>query len=583
MSISTKTFHVVQQLILIILFQMLWLTVFTLFLGAVSCAENYQNKDDNAAKLFLKKFKLLLAENAKLDTERKKIVRYWNEENKINSHFLNSCCYSYISGRITFIKEIEQANILIEKHNLTYQLPILKYREFLNVDKYETSLNLTVIECNVTIRIAMLNDKLNELDYLNSETNAITNNTYGHSIDITDVREIAIPAKKIIVKSIKECMKEVELIRQYCLENEVVCDDPSLTNDEYYENKIRNAKDDLLKLNDLLSAYVVYQYVQPTVFSLVFVISFTGNCILLVIFYKDKKFRIPQNMIIFNLALGDSLSLIINLPLYHAYLATGAYNGTRETARIIMFCRYFSFGLSVFSTVALCLQRYSATLKASNYIGHILRQSTSRSAKMVNASIWFVAGVMAIPHAVHSDVYFFDTFMKKRKLYITTIQVIYLLQLITLGILPFLAIAVLSWLTVRRFRIRAKKIPEDIPQLNRSYQIKILSRSTVVTAITPIVFACAWLPFLSFLALRNFGNLDINSLPDATMNVIACSLLFLGCSFNPIGLYVASGKFRRYMRTMFGLGPRKSSLKYQPKRDQMKALSAEPPTRVSDF
>ena len=177
--------------------------------------------------------------------------------------------------------------------------------------------------------------------------------------------------------------------------------------------------------------------------------------------------------------------------------------------------------------------------------------------------IWLLATIFALPRAVHGDIYIYETYSAGKKTYKTQVQVVTTLELIVLSVIPFVTISVLSWFTVRHFEDRARRIPPDIPKLHRTYQLELLSRSTKVIMASPVLFACTSLPFFLFYSLRTFLTPDINSPPDTVIKVVSTSLIFLGCSFNPIGLYLASGNFRHYMRAMFGFGPRKSSLKFK--------------------
>ncbi|PSN55719.1 hypothetical protein C0J52_09006 [Blattella germanica] len=549
--------------------------VMIIIIGVVS------SMDDDLSQARFDSFKHDLLEAIEIDKEIDKqhneLAQYFEERSGIGSLELRNSCNSYVSARRQFLTKIININKFIEQYHLNIHKPRLANHTFLQVDQYEKEIRKTQEECFATVRIIRLNEKIIKLSYRNNNnSNDIEN---GDLIHTTSIKENAIPIKNGVVRELQNCRSEAESIKQYCYEKHLDCNKTQILNESYYETEIQKLEKNVQDLQNYLDAVAITNYVQPTVYALVFIVGFVGNFLLLYIFYRNRKCRKPQNMIIFNLALSDTLSLIINLPLFYAYGATGAF-GIKVTSLIIMFCRYLCFSLSVFSTVALCLQRYSATLKASNYVGHILRQSTSKSAKVANACIWILACMFAIPFGVHSDIYFFETYQDKKNIYMHSIQVIYMFQLMALGILPLIVISVLSWLTVRSFNERCKKIPVDIPQLHREYQIRVLSRSTRIIKMCPVVFASTWLPFFLFYALRNFFDLDINSKSDAMMKVIVTSLLFLGCSVNPIGLYVASGNFRHYMRSIFGLGPRKSSLKYQHQEERpSNCISIEPSTQ----
>ncbi|KAJ9582295.1 hypothetical protein L9F63_003424 [Diploptera punctata] len=492
---------------------------------------------------------------------------------------LKENCTLYVSQRKIYIDNVTQINNFVDKYNLTAFKSELMHHPFLNVPKLRESLNTTDLLCSICKRKLVLNESLEQLNNLNRKANSFSNKKVDNStIKFSDLRNKAIPKKETILEKIINCTSEVYSINELCNNNNLtkICNS-NILNISYWLELRNNITDDLTKLKETVFVYLTINYVQPILYIAVFISGFFGNTILLIIFFRNEKIRKPQNMIIFNLALADTLSLICNLPLNYVFEKISlTEEGTFLPAQIFHFSRILCLGLSAFSTVALCLQRFSATLKASNYIGFILRQSSKDSATKVIASIWISAIIFAIPRAVHGDIYIYEKFNSRKTMYEVPIQIVTTVELMCFSITPFIIISILSWYTVRHFQERAEKIPADIPELNKTYQLEMLSRSTKVIMLSPIIFACTSLPFFFFYSLRNFFQLDINSPRDTLLKVITNTLLFLSCSFNPIGLYMASGNFRRCTRQIFGLGPCKKSLKYaQRERQQLRLASSE--------
>jgi hypothetical protein len=144
---------------------------------------------------------------------------------------------------------------------------------------------------------------------------------------------------------------------------------------------------------------------------------------------------------------------------------------------------------------------------------------------------------------------------------------LFLIDLIGLSFIPVAVMTVLYWFTVRHLKFRALRLPADLPELQKAYQRKTLSRSKNIMTLTPIVFAVTSLPYYLYVTIDSFLGSDINSLSYTIIKGVLYCLIFVNCTFNPAALYFTSGTFRRYIRMHFFWCRRKKDkrIKQKPK------------------
>jgi len=296
---------------------------------------------------------------------------------------------------------------------------------------------------------------------------------------------------------------------------------------------------------------VVNNYVRPSVFIIIFVVGLAANGVLITIFVRYPKICKYRNMIILNLTIADTLTLLVNLLAAHLYDSLSSWTVSPASAQIFMFHRFLFFGASVFSVVALCLQRFSTSLKISDSSVFILRQSTKPNSILRIAAIWTLAVVFALPHSLYGSLYFNDSFNTNVELHSKMLTVLFMIDVFSLSIIPTRAMTTLYWLIARHLKLRAQQLPADMPEYHRTYQRKVLSRSKIITMLTPIVFAVTSLPYYVYIVVDHFWGTNINSLTYTIVKAILYCLIFVNCIFNPATLYFTSGTFRHYIKMHF--------------------------------
>jgi hypothetical protein len=146
-------------------------------------------------------------------------------------------------------------------------------------------------------------------------------------------------------------------------------------------------------------------YIVPVVFGIIFIAGVVGNGSLLMMFWRHKDMRSVPNTLIFNLALGDLLVLVVSVPFTSTIYTFESWPYGTFMCKFTEFAKDTSVGVSVFTLTALSADRYFA-------IVHPVRKrvSGSRSKRMICSIvfIWILAVGLALPGALFSHIMTFD-------------------------------------------------------------------------------------------------------------------------------------------------------------------------------
>jgi r-opsin len=460
----------------------------------------------------------------------------------------------YVESREEFIAQIHVLKAYIEQCNLTQSLPSLENFTFLNEIRWKEELNQTKNELSKLEQVLNLYKLLLKLN----ETNEYANNVTKQFKVEGKKRHLksAINLTEELVQDTKSFIQEVSKVRNFTISHNLTGVITNvwieqLLDIQYWKYLLKNKTEDLLLLQKTKIPPVISQYVRPTLFVIVFVVGLAENGVLITIFARYPKIRKYRNMIILNLSIADTLSLIVNLPVFHLYESVLAWGSSPETAQIFMFYRFVCFGLSVFSALALCLQRFSTTLKLSDRSGTILRQSTRHNCILIIAAVWALSIVFAVPHGLYSCVYFEECFNTNVEFHSKIANALFSVDLTCLSIIPAIIISTLNCLTVRHLKLREQSLPVNMPQEQKAYQRKLLIRSKNIIILTPVIFAATSFPYYFYITVGSFLGIDINSLSYTIVKGVSYCMIFVNCIFNPVALYFTSGTFRHYINMHF--------------------------------
>jgi Leucine-rich repeat (LRR) protein len=308
------------------------------------------------------------------------------------------------------------------------------------------------------------------------------------------------------------------------------CDNDN-NHDNYYANYIARAYE--------YSAFLQH-YVPLPVFVAVFTFGAAGNVTLLLIIIFNREMRTLPNMYIFNLALSDLISLIINMPTIHKYLKSLVLPYNDTTCQIFAFFIRLSVGLSAYFLSVLSIQRYHVTVNPLQY--RTSSQGTWRVAVATVCGVWILAAVFAIPTALseHADIYCFvfdNTKYYKR---------VVLFELLVSCILPLCVIVFSYVMTARHIMKSALPISDGVqhPQGNaRKNTAKIVLGLSIVFVISYVPYHIIWV----YHTYHTYDTYDTEQALRVTRSVSTCLLVFNSC-FNPVALCCTSSAFRRHFK-----------------------------------
>jgi hypothetical protein len=106
------------------------------------------------------------------------------------------------------------------------------------------------------------------------------------------------------------------------------------------------------------------QYVEPISLGLILLFGDLGNGFLIFIFISHPDMRTGPNICIINLAIGDCLSPILNLPLRYWDILNVSWDLGVAMCKLFMAARDVTVGVTVFSVVALSAQRYAIAARS---------------------------------------------------------------------------------------------------------------------------------------------------------------------------------------------------------------------------
>lgn len=292
---------------------------------------------------------------------------------------------------------------------------------------------------------------------------------------------------------------------------------------------------------------VFRRYADPAVYCVIFTVGIVWNGVLLFIFIRHRQFWTASNAMIFSLAVGDVLSIVLNVPVfYFAHYHVQDFQMNEYMCRFFITLRPFSVALSALTVVGLSILRYGATITPFN-VNSRMRCDVSNRARIILCIlvIWFLALLLAMPYSFvlkftagkcfkYGDGY--------------TAQVVALSEFMFYSVaLPCIMVC-FNVLTAKRLRDSARNMPFAV---QRREQDLIRNRSARVLTALVAVFIFSYVPHHLWRVVFRWLALDIWEVPYRCTDKITYYMLFANCCFNPISLYGVSGNFRKLFNYYF--------------------------------
>jgi hypothetical protein len=290
-----------------------------------------------------------------------------------------------------------------------------------------------------------------------------------------------------------------------------------------------------------------------------FVVGFIGNSILFLIFARHREMLSASNVIILNLAIGDTLSLISNIIVSYMFnLSDSMLVGFLVCLSITLFIP-LSTGVCVYSVTMLAIQRYTAIVSLGKDHGcRLLRRFSS---VLFICAIWILAAASAVPRFLETE--FHEDYCAVQ---ITEFSTVF--NVVVYCVIPLLTTIAFSAVTSNVIRSSAHKMPGEIVGQRKVRNARIRSANILIGL--NVVFAISYVPYYLFLFLYHYFNVE--KLEFLQMFIISYTLIFANSCCNPVALYAASANFRqhfnRYLQCCCHFG-----LKYWRKKNSEKSSS----------
>jgi len=256
--------------------------------------------------------------------------------------------------------------------------------------------------------------------------------------------------------------------------------------------------------------------------------------------------RTPPNHMIFNLAVGDFLSLISNLLIYGILdVSGGMWHYGLEFCRLYRFVRHLCLGVTVYSIVVISVQRFFALRVFFKWEGFGCRLKKKYESLLIIAFVWLLASVVALPRILNAGVYnnrCLGYGLQDSEGYYRLVNSI---DLVALCFVPLVLIAVLSGASARRMIDSVKDMPGERAGMQKVKQARILSSNILISLV--VVFAVCYVPYFLYAFLNAWFSLDVDNSTHQLIDFLTFFLIFANACFNPIAVYIASRKYRLYM------------------------------------
>jgi hypothetical protein len=318
-----------------------------------------------------------------------------------------------------------------------------------------------------------------------------------------------------------------------------------------WENELPKAR---YRYHEVLDMFVKVEvleifrrYVDPTVYFAILAVGLVWNGVLVFIFARHRQLWTSANVMIFNLAVGDIVSMIANLPVfYFAHYHVQYFQMNEYLCKFYITLRPLFVAVSALSVVALSILRYIASGTSFNMNSHQCCELSNRSRIIIYLIIvWVLSIGLALPYSFGLKFTAGKCFMYGDG---------YTAKMVALSEFMFYCVALpcimvgFTVLTAKRLKESTKTIP---CAMRRTGQDLVRKRSANVLTVLIAVFLISYIPQHLWRVLYRWLSLDIWQVSNRCIDKVTYYLLFANCCFNPISLYGVSKRFRKHFNCYF--------------------------------
>ncbi|XP_071955792.1 phe13-bombesin receptor-like [Antedon mediterranea] len=269
-----------------------------------------------------------------------------------------------------------------------------------------------------------------------------------------------------------------------------------------------------------------------------------GNALLMVIVLSNASMRTIPNALICNMAFGDLFMLFSSVIINTMVDLNGGNFTLGHTGCVfINFSHLMSMGVSIFTLVALSVDRYQAIVKPME------RKASRFRTAVTIVIIWMVSITAASSMFFLTNLEQFGNNMAicyHIEHNTTEARVFESIRMLLMYVVPLLLLCVFYIRIAFILYRSSKQMPGD-GQVSR--QVQDRKRLALIILVLVLLFAVLWLPYVVYSLKSEFiteEEYEANSAAYEHLQMAAIILASLNSTINPIALCLMSKNFRAY-------------------------------------
>lgn len=272
-------------------------------------------------------------------------------------------------------------------------------------------------------------------------------------------------------------------------------------------------------------------------------IGIVGNSLVIAVTRgRLKGLHKTMSVFILNLSVADFLFLVFCVPISVVIFTTESWHLGLFICKLYEFLVHASMLASIFTLVAMSLDRFSAVV----YPLKLLQHRSISNAKIIVIVIWLVSCACAAPHLVYNEVKDYGGGMRlcqtiwptheARKTYLTFVFLV--------GYLIPLFFVTCAYVMILRALWRTLRIMKGSRESSMG---KSKRKVTIMVSVVVLVFGICWFPHHLIFMWQSYGDFPYN---EGTIKLKAASLClsYINSCLNPIIYSIMSENFRKAMK-----------------------------------
>ncbi|OWF40117.1 allatostatin-A receptor-like isoform X2 [Mizuhopecten yessoensis] len=289
--------------------------------------------------------------------------------------------------------------------------------------------------------------------------------------------------------------------------------------------------------------------VVSIVFSLIVLIGFVGNLLVIIVVFSNKKMQNTTNILIVSLAVADLSFIIFCVPFTATTYTMSRWPFGDVWCKIVQYLTYVCAYASVYTLVLMSLDRYLAVVHPITS----MRIRTSRNTYIMVYLTWIImlgGNIPVIFEFSHKE--FGDNSNRSSCVDIDFFKADYLSSQPFYGcffafgyVIPLTLTSILYGFMIKRLLYGVVPGGSQRPDSMRSKK-----RVTRMVVIVVVIFAICWLPIQIIFVLISFGHVGMDSKFFVGTLIASNCLAYMNSCVNPVLYAFLSENFRRSFRRL---------------------------------